>query len=247
MGGSPAPGKAELDKAGWFVRDFFPDGVAPVSKILFDGAGTGIGIDFATSEFTTGIALGSDSSKLTLATNASRLAQMYSTSSLITGGITSLTVSQTMTVTSTGNHVEVGQFFLTSNVKTGAWANAVFAKIDYSINGLAHGIAGVVCAELDLPGSSVARGTYVFFQAEVNCPANCAMNANPIHIIQVNSWGTNKTQFDAVGYLFDITGVASGAGSFWYDNQKAAPAVEEFVRVKTPSGVRYLALYDANA
>lgn len=242
----PAPGKLEADKAGWFVRDYFPDGVAPVSKILFDGQGIGVGIDFANSAFTTGIALGTDSSKLTLASNASRLAQMYSTSALTTGRITSLTVSQTMTALSTGNYPEVAQFFLTSNVKTGAWANAVYAKIDYSTNGLAHGVAGVVCAELDLPGSSVARGTYVFLQAEVNCPANCAMNSNPIHIIQINSWGTNKTQFDAVGHLFELTGVGSGVSNFWYDHQGAAPGnIEEWVRVKTPGGTRYLALYNA--
>ncbi|AJP62056.1 hypothetical protein [ANMV-1 virus] len=51
----PAPGKVEADRAGWFVRDYFPDGVAPVSKILFDGAGSGTGIDFASTAFTTGI------------------------------------------------------------------------------------------------------------------------------------------------------------------------------------------------
>ena len=57
--GDPAPGKLEADKAGWFVRDYFPEGVAPVSKILFDGTGTGTGIDFATSIFTTGIDMSS--------------------------------------------------------------------------------------------------------------------------------------------------------------------------------------------
>lgn len=59
MGGVPAPGKLEGNMAGWFVRDHFPDGVAPVSKILFDGAGTGTGIAFADSLFTTGIDLAS--------------------------------------------------------------------------------------------------------------------------------------------------------------------------------------------
>ncbi|MBE9570781.1 MAG: hypothetical protein IMF11_09140 [Proteobacteria bacterium] len=56
--GDPAPGKVEADRAGWFVRDYFPSGVAPLSAILFDGDGTGTGIDFATSTFTTGIDIG---------------------------------------------------------------------------------------------------------------------------------------------------------------------------------------------
>lgn len=51
----PAPGKIEADRAGWFVRDYFPDGVCPASNILLDGDGTGTGIDFNASAFTTGI------------------------------------------------------------------------------------------------------------------------------------------------------------------------------------------------
>ena len=53
--GDPAPGKIESDKAGWFVRDYFPDGVCPVSTILLDAAGSGVGIDFGASAFTDGI------------------------------------------------------------------------------------------------------------------------------------------------------------------------------------------------
>jgi len=193
-----------------------------------------------------GLHLGLTGSKATL-TASKPFISAYTTSAATTGALNTVTISQTMTAESTGNQVEVAQFILTADVKTGAWANAILAKIDYSTNGLAHGIAGVVCAEIDLPGSSVVRGTYTVFEAEINCPTNCAMNANPIHVFQINSWGTNKTQFDTVGYLFELSGVTSGAGNIWYDAQKAAPAVEEFVRVKTPSGTRYLALYDANA
>jgi hypothetical protein len=57
--GDPAPGKAEVNMGGWIVRDHFPDGVAPASKILFDGAGTGTGIGFGASSFTTGIDMSS--------------------------------------------------------------------------------------------------------------------------------------------------------------------------------------------
>jgi hypothetical protein len=57
--GDPAPGKIEADRAGWFVRDYFPDGVAPASKIELDGDGTGVGISFGSSSFTTGINMAS--------------------------------------------------------------------------------------------------------------------------------------------------------------------------------------------
>ena len=207
------------------------------------------GFDRAATLFTTtvGISVGTDAAKISLAAAATRTLAAYSTSALTTGAINSVTVSQTMTAASSTNQIEVAQFILTSNVKTGEWANAILAKIDYSESGLAHGIAGCVCAEIDLPSvTAVVRGTYTLWETEINCPDGCNMGGNPIHVFQINSWGTNKTQFDSVGYLFELTGIASGSGSFWYDHQKAAPAVEEFIRVKTPSGTRYLALYDAN-
>lgn len=206
---------------------------------------TAIAISGAT---TTGIAIGTDALKLSLATNAARLQAMYSTSSLTTGAINTFTVSQTMTALSTANQIEVAQFILTSDVKTGTWANAILGKIDYSANGLAHGIAGVICSEIDLPSTTaVVRGTYCAWETEINCPTGCNMGGNPIYVNRIAVWGGAETQFDAVGYLFEITGVSSGASSFWYDNPKGAPQIEEFIRVKTPSGTRYLALYDANA
>jgi hypothetical protein len=170
--------------------------------------------------------IGKSGEEVTLLTPTSRLFSAYSTSALTSG--------------------EVAQFILTSNVKTGEWANAILAKIDYSTSGLAHGIAGVVCAELDLPGSTVTRGTYCLWESEINCPASCNMGGNPIVVMRLNSWGSQKAQFDTVGYLWELTGISSGASNLWYDHQGSAPAnVEEWIRVKTPGGVRYLALYNA--
>lgn len=192
------------------------------------------------------VSIGSSGEEIPLAASTDRLLSIYSTSALASGAINSITISQTMTVLSATNQIEVAQFILTSNVKTGEWANAILAKIDYSTSGFAHGIAGVVCAELDLPGSTVSRGTYCLWESEINCPASCNMGGNPIHVMRISSWGAEKAQFDAVGYLFELTGISSGASNLWYDNQGSAPAnVEEWIRVKTPGGVRYLALYNA--
>ena len=205
---------------------------------------TAISITGAT---TTGISVGTSGSKLSIATNTARLISSYSTSALTTGAINTLTISQTMTALSTSNQIEVAQFILTSNVKTGTWANAILGKIDYSADGLAHGIAGVICSELDLPSTTaVVRGTYCAWETEINCPTGCNMGGNPIYVNRIAVWGGAETQFDAVGYMWEITGVTSGATSFWYKpgSPIAAKAIDEFIRVKTPNGVRYLALYD---
>jgi hypothetical protein len=165
-----------------------------------------------TGTYTTGIAVGTSGAPLTLGANASRLLSAYSTSALTTGAVNTMTVSQTMTAASTANQVEVAQFILTSDVKTGAWANAILAKIDYQNNGLAHGLAGVVCAELDLPYTTAfVRGEYALYEAEINCPTGCNMGGNPVSVFEVNLWGGGKAQVDSVGYLFDIDGFTAAA------------------------------------
>lgn len=170
---------------------------------------------------------------------------MYKSSAAITGTVASMLIQQTMTVAATANQVEALQVKLISDVKTGAWAQAIFAQMDYVTDGLAHGAGSVICAELSLPASSVVRGTYYVWQSEIDCPTNCVMNANPIAVMSVSVWGGAKAQFDTVGLLFDISGVTSGAAKFWYDNTDGA--YDEWLKVRTPSGIRYIPLMDGQA
>lgn len=191
-----------------------------------------------------GLHLGTSASKNTLVA-ATPYLSTYTTSAATTGAVQSAIISQTMTGTSTANQVEVLKVQLVSDVKTGAWAQAIFAQTDYSTNGLAHGAGSVICAELSLPASSVTRGTYYVWQSEIDCPTNCVMNANPIGVMSVSVWGGAKSQFDDVGVLFDISGVTSGALKFWYDNTDGA--YDEWIKVRTPSGYRYIPLMDGQA
>lgn len=191
-----------------------------------------------------GLHLGTSASKNTLAA-ATPYLSAYTTSSATTGAIQTAIISQTMTGAATANQVEVLKVQLVSDVKTGAWAQAIFAQTDYSTNGLAHGSGSVICAELSLPASSVTRGTYYVWQSEIDCPTNCVMNSNPVGVMSISVWGGDPTQFDDVGLLFDISGVTSGAGKFWYDNTDGA--YDEWLKVRTPSGIRYIPLMDGQA
>lgn len=191
------------------------------------------------------LSVGASGSNVTLAAAASRGIDVNTTCALTSGVIASISLNQTITGAG-GASAEAAQFELTSNITLGTFANALAARIDNQTAGAVTGLQGVICAELNMAGGAVAAGTYSVFEAEINCPTSYSGSV-PIDVFYISSWGAQKTSFDSYGYLFEITGVASGASNFWYDNQKAAPAVEEFIRVKTPSGVRYLALYDANA
>lgn len=155
----------------------------------------------------------------------------------------------TQTVASAINSLEAMRVTLLSAVKLGDWANAIVGKIDFSTAGYVTGLAAPICAEIDMPAGSVVggHGTYACYEAEFNCPTSYVGGGVPLAFFALNAWGAEVAQFDDSAYLFILTGVTSGAGHIWYDNQKSAPAVEEFIRVKTPSGVRYLGLYNANA
>ncbi len=132
-----------------------------------------------------------------------------------------------------------------SNVKLGNWSNAAYISLDLKTAGGAEGLGTAVCGELVM-SAGATQGTFAVFEAEINCPTSW-VGTEPVSFLYLSTYGDTKANFDDYGYLFTLTGVTSGAAHLWYDNQKAAPAVEEFVRVLTPSGARYLALYDANA
>jgi hypothetical protein len=157
--------------------------------------------------------------------------------------VTSFTIEQTMKVASNVNQVEVLQVKLKSDVKTGAWAQAIFAQTDYMTNGLAHGSGSVICAELSLPASSVVRGTYYVWQSEIDCPLNCVMNANPVGVMSISVWGDAKTQFDDVGLLFDISGVTVGDGKFFSAATNAT--IDHALKCRIGGTTYWLGLYDA--
>lgn len=140
------------------------------------------------------------------------------TSALTTGTIRAQNVALTMTVASTGNIVEALYVSITSNVKTGAWANAITGKIDYSTAGAAHGMAAAICAEMIPPNSSLARGALYALDLEFGCGASSSWaSAGPLAFIKFANWGT-KTHFDDNAFLFHLTDVTSGTGHLLYNN-----------------------------
>lgn len=152
-----------------------------------------------------------------------------------------------MTGASAVTMTEAMRVYLSSAVQLGAWANAICGVVDLSTAGYVTGLIGVICAELDMPGGAIpgGSGTYWVFEAEVNCPTNYVGGGVPMAILGVNLWGAEIGQFDDHGVLFDLNGCTSGATHFWYDNTDGA--YDEWVKVRTPSGVRYIPLMDGQA
>ena len=172
------------------------------------------------------------------------------TSSIATAtGVRAAEITMTMDTTSNVNQLEVLKVELITgdNVKTGAWANAIMAKLDYGNSGHAHGLASCFCAELSMPGAAVVRGHYAFLECEMDCPTSCTMGGNPISLIYLDSWGAAKAQFDDVGLVFDFNGVTSGATDFFYANAVAFNNCDAFLKVSINDVEYYIPLSDNQA
>ena len=154
-------------------------------------------------------------------------------SQLITEVASAVTMTEAMRVTST------------ANVQTGNYHNAICAVIDFQTIGHVTGLAGVICAELDMPGGAVpgGRGTYWLFEAEINLPTSYVGGGVPLAVIGVNVWGAECAQFDDAGFLFDINGVTSGDGDFWFDT--TSNAADDFLRCRINGVTNFLVLSDS--
>lgn len=177
-----------------------------------------------------------------IATATERAITIVSTTALTSGTICSFEMTQTHT--SIGAIAEGLTAIVKSNVALGSWGNAIYGKLDFQTVGKVTGLGGVICAELTMAGGAVSQGTYCTYQAEINLPTSYSSSV-PVHVMQINVWGAQKAQFDTYGALFEITGITSNNIGFWKDGTMTAGDAQETIRVKTPGGVRYIALYDS--
>ena len=157
------------------------------------------------------------------------------TNAATSGTERTLDVSQTHT--GIGASAEALRATITTNTKGGTYMNALFGKIDFATTGLVTGLAGVVCAELTMPGGAVAggAGTYATFEAELNLPTSYSGTV-PISVLRIGTWGAQKADFDTYGYLLDIDGPAVGSGKFFQVNTAAAATHALKIRI---GGVLY--------
>jgi len=193
------------------------------------------------SEYEDTISIGLTGAKKTLVTTVPEIA-VWSTSALTSGTQDVVKIDFTQTAAQQSGYIKGIRCTMTSNVKTPGSFNGVKGIIDYSTNGYPHGDCAPVASELIPPNSSATRGTFSCFEAQVVPGASSAWNsAGPLSFFRCKVGGT-VTHFDSYGYLFTIEGCNSGSTNFWYDATNGT--TDEWIKVKTPSGDRYLMLSD---
>jgi len=134
-----------------------------------------------------------------------------------------------------------------SEVQTGNWYNAITGVIDYGDAGYVTGLAGVICAELNMPAGAVpgGSGTYWAFEAEINLPTSYVGGGVPVAILGANIWGGTVAQFDDFGLLFDINGVTIATTHFMQVN--TAGAATHALKCRVNGTLYYVMLTDTGA
>jgi len=155
-----------------------------------------------------------------------------------------LNVVLTASASSASNMLETARFTLSSAVRMGVYANAVNGKLDLTTAGYAVGLAGAICAELDLPSTDPvgSAGTYTCFEAELGIP-HAYTSGVPVSFMNMNVWGIGGAngvgKFLDVGYIFDITGVGAAAASHIFQANTDQPTHALRIRI---DGVAYFML-----
>ena len=135
-------------------------------------------------------------------------------SAATTGNIAVSEMLLETTGASSTNTVELARFVLSSEVENGDWTNAILGKIDLGATGSVNGLAGVICAELDLPTTPPATGHYSCFEAELNVPGDAGLGVgNGTSFMIMNAWGEDVATFQTSGYVFELTGLGTPASS----------------------------------
>jgi hypothetical protein len=134
---------------------------------------------------------------------------------------------------------------LTVNAALGSYSNALKGNVTYGASGYTTGLGSAVNAEITLSAGTV-QGTYAPLESEVTMGSGASTGTNT-GFIYCNTTGTGSTAFESNGHLVIIgSDVASTADGFWEDGTVGTPAnTDEFISVLTPSGRRWLGLYNS--
>ncbi len=132
-----------------------------------------------------------------------------------------------------------------------ATARGTQISLQAGATGYITGLGISVDAQLYIKNEVVhAGGTYAAVNAEIYSEGSTSSVAGVTELafLRIANSGneTGAGTVDAKAFLFDLSGFTSGAANLWYDHQGAAPTnIEEWVKVKTPAGIRWMPLYDA--
>ena len=127
----------------------------------------------------------------------------------------------------------------------GATARGAYISLGFDVSGTVTGLGSALTTTLHVPSTAGMTGTVCSLNCEIYVDA---ATSDPVGATSI-SWirfalsgdttGDDDVETDAV--LFDLSGFTTGG--VWTDI--TSNAADEFIKVRTPSGIRYLVLSDS--
>ena len=163
-----------------------------------------------------------------------------------TGSSDAAASTTTLTLTGVGGVGWASKSALAANVALGAYANGLYGYLEFGASGRVTGLASGTVGEVVL-SAGCTQGTYAAFEAEIGMPSGAVTGTNT-SFFYLSTYGADKATFDTSGTLFNLAGVAKGAGKFLQDTTTGSTARPvQAIKVVTPDGIRYLPLYSTAA
>lgn len=131
-------------------------------------------------------------------------------------------------------------------------AYGIHASLSFGTSGTVTGLGCAGRFTLQIPNSAAQAGTMCAVMAEIwsdgatSDPAGATTLSFFRAVVSGDTTGDDDVITDAV--LFDLTDIgASAAGAIWYDHDGTAggDTIGEWLRIKTPNGIRYIPVCDA--
>lgn len=152
-------------------------------------------------------------------------------------------------LTGAGGGGEAARIFTTCEDVACGTAHGAHISLNFGTSGSLTGLGAAMRGTLHIPQTNNwAGGNCAAIQAEIfsDHADSDPVGMTGLSFFRVVNDGSAKDDVDDDAVFFDLVGVTSGAAKMWYDHQGAAPAnIEEWIKVRTPGGIRWLPLYNA--
>jgi hypothetical protein len=145
--------------------------------------------------------------------------------------------------TGAGASMDAARLFGTVSDVAAQTARGAHISLSFAASGTVTGLGVALETTLHLNTGGTAAGTMASLKIAIQSETSSDPAGSTLAYIQIANQGSATDDVDDDAFLFDITGVASGSAKMWYDN--SSNAADEFLKVKTPSGTRYLILSDS--
>lgn len=157
--------------------------------------------------------MGTSSSPISIGTTNVSPFEIFATSALTSGNERVMRLELATTAANASGQFEVLRVELDTEYRTGAWANAIMAQIDYGTAGFPHGMAASICAEMIPMNGPLTRGALYALDLEFGCGASSSWgSAGPVAFMKAENWGT-ATYFDDNAYFLHMaSGCTAAAG-----------------------------------